>query len=244
MRPQTRTSSATADDLAIQRHGDEQSQSPTSELPAGRFSDWLRHARDALLHDIGTDVACGDCTACCSSSYFIHVRPTEAQTLKHIPKKLLSPAPSMPKGHQLMGYTPAGHCPMLQQNQCSIYHHRPQTCRNYDCRVFAAAGISAGDASKQAINERVQRWRFSYPSQLDRDEHEAVKAAARFIQHQADHFPGGRIPTNPSQLAILALKVYEVFLPGYERKPEAEIAQQVVEASRDFDSRSRIAGDK
>lgn len=133
---------------------------------------------------------------------------------------------------------------MLQQNQCLIYHHRPQTCRNYDCRVFAAAGISAGDASKQAINERVQRWRFSYPSQLDRDEHEAVKAAARFIQHQADHFPGGRIPTNPSQLAILALKVYEVFLPGYERKSEAEIAQQVVEASRDFDSRSRIAGDK
>ena len=27
---------------------------------------------------------------------------------------------------------------------CSIYPHRPETCRTYDCRVFTAAGMNAG----------------------------------------------------------------------------------------------------
>ncbi|MFA6001077.1 MAG: hypothetical protein WC828_03075 [Thermoleophilia bacterium] len=37
-----------------------------------------------------------------------------------------------------------GCCPMLIDGGCSIYEHRPLTCRIYDSRVFAAAGIVAG----------------------------------------------------------------------------------------------------
>ncbi len=46
----------------------------------------------------------GDCTACCTSSQFVHVEPGEEDTLAHVPKELLSPAPGLPGGHVLMGY--------------------------------------------------------------------------------------------------------------------------------------------
>ena len=51
----------------------------------------------------------------------------------------------MPKGNMLLGYDENGHCPMLIDDKCSIYEHRPITCRSYDCRIFPAAGIVAGD---------------------------------------------------------------------------------------------------
>ncbi len=182
------------------------------DLPAGDFSSWLRHARSALSNGIGTDVDCGECTACCSSSYFIHIGPAETRTLGRIPGDLLVAAPGLSNDQVVLGYDKNGCCPMLLDGKCSIYEHRPQTCRNYDCRVFAAAGIAAGGDDKARVNRRVKRWKFSYPAKRDHDEHLAVQAAAKFIREHAECFPGGRIPSNPSQLAILAIEVYEVFL--------------------------------
>ncbi|HEY0721892.1 MAG TPA: YkgJ family cysteine cluster protein [Gammaproteobacteria bacterium] len=212
-------------------------------LPAGDFSNWLLQARNALLGDSGMEVACGDCIGCCSSSYFIHIQPQETQAIGLIRKELLFPAPGMPKDHLLMGYDRHGLCPMLDKGSCTIYAHRPQTCRNYDCRIFSAAGIAAGDAKKSIINQRVARWSFSYPSTLDRQQHLAVQAAAKFIRDHADSFPDGRVPDNPSQLAILALKVYEVFLtrdgvvtPAGDSAANLAIAQAIVAASRAFDA--------
>lgn len=210
-------------------------------IPAGDFSTWLRRIRASMRGHGGMDVACGSCIGCCSAFYFIHIRPEEADTRRRIPPELLFPAPGHPEGHLLMGYDQAGHCPMLQNRQCTIYAHRPQTCRNYDCRVFAAADIAAGGQDKTAINERVARWAFSYPTLRDRAEHAAVKIAARFIREQGAHFPGGRGPDNPNQIALLALKAYTVFLtPAQQaRATEAafypELAQAVVAACRAFD---------
>lgn len=181
------------------------------ELAAGDFSAWLRQARHALLGRDGLVVACGECIGCCSASYFIHIKPQEITTLSRIPKQLLFAAPGMPAGHMLMGYDAQGFCPMLAHGKCTIYQQRPQTCRTYDCRVFSAAGIAAGSAAQSVINQRVSQWRFSYPTQQDREEHLAVQAAAKFIRERASLFPGGRAPDNPSQLATLALKVYDLF---------------------------------
>ncbi len=221
--------------------------SPTAskqqDLPAGDFSSWLRHTREALLGDSGTDVACGDCIGCCSSSYFIHIKPEETKVFEQMRKVVLVTAPGRPKGHKLMGYDKKGFCPMLVNGKCSIYEHRPQTCRNYDCRVFPAAGITAGGEDKAVINQRTRQWKFSYPTGQDIEEHLAVKAAARFIQEHADSFPGGRVPNNPSQLAILAIKVYGVFLKkdgatesGAGTSSDADIANAIIEASRKFDA--------
>lgn len=219
------------------------------DLPAGDFSAWLRHTRNALLTDSGTEVDCGDCVGCCSSFYFIHIRPHETLTLARIPAKIPVAAPGLPKGNVLLGYDKKGLCPLLINNKCSIYEHRPLTCRNYDCRVFAAAGlVESGD--KPRITQRIQQWKFSYPEQSDRDEHLAVQAAAKFISENAECFPGGKIPGNPSQLAILAIKVYTVFLENEYRAFEAgsaslrtELANAIVEACGKFDAaRASVSG--
>ena len=132
---------------------------------------------------------------------------------------------------------------MLVDGACSIYEHRPQTCRSYDCRVFAAAGIEAGGRDKELIERRARRWRFSYPAQADRSEHLAVQAAATFLRQHADCLPDGFVPGNPAQLAVLAIKVYGVFVDptdgsgGPARAPaDVDVAGAVVEELRRFEA--------
>lgn len=211
--------------------------------PAGDFSVWLRQFRASLVDGVGVDVACGECVGCCSSSQFIHIRPSDSNTLKHVPKPLLFSAPGLPEGHRLMGYDQQGRCPMLSNGTCTIYQHRPQTCRNYDCRLFAAAGIEAGGDEKAFINDRVKRWRFSYPTEKDKEEQQALREAVRFIREHADCFPGGRVPEASGQLAIVAVKAYKIFLPSVQgesvsgNKPSnTELAAAVVETCSRFDA--------
>ena len=116
--------------------------SDESDLSAGDFSTWVIEMQGALRGG-QSDVPCGGCTACCTSSQFIHIGPDETETLSHIPTELMFPAPRAPAGHVLLGYDENGHCPMLIDDQCSIYEHRPRTCRTYDCRVFPAAGLES-----------------------------------------------------------------------------------------------------
>jgi hypothetical protein len=211
------------------------------DLPAGVFSAWLHDTRIALLEDIGADVPCDGCTACCTSSYFIHVAPDESETLARVPRELLFAAPDLPAGNVLLGYGEDGHCPMLRDEVCTIYEDRPLTCRNYDCRVYPAAGIAA---DRPLITQRARRWAFGYPAKEDRDQHSAVRAAARFVVEHAECFPRGAVPSDPAQVAILAVKVYEVFLgrrvdsgtAAGRAAPDREIAEAVVRTSEEFEA--------
>jgi len=144
-------------------------------VEAGPFLPWLDEVRVAIRGEGETDVACGTCTACCSSSQFVHVEPDEVDALAHIPKALRFPAPGLPKGHVLLGYDERGRCPMLTDAGCSIYEHRPRTCRTYDCRVFEAAGL---EADKPLIAERARQWRFDHPTPADEAAHESIRRAA------------------------------------------------------------------
>jgi len=146
------------------------------ELPAGDFLAWLREMQAALRNEGGTDVPCGSCTACCTSEQFVHIEPDETDTLAHVPPELLFPAPMLPKGHLVLGYDEHGRCPMLVDERCSIYAHRPRTCRVYDCRAFAATGTALDEPSDAAIQVRVRRWRFSYPTADDRAAHDELLA--------------------------------------------------------------------
>jgi hypothetical protein len=146
------------------------------DLAAGDFTAWLTGLQAALRGGGDADVPCGSCTACCTSAQFVHIEPDETDALAHIPAALLFPAPRLPRGHVLLGYDERGHCPMLVDGQCSIYEHRPRTCRTYDCRVYAAAGVAP---DQPAVAQRVARWRFTYPTPGDRAGHDAVRAAAR-----------------------------------------------------------------
>ena len=102
------------------------------DLDAGDFGAWLAEIQGVLRGAGESDVPCGSCTACCTSSMFIHIEPDEADALAHIPKALLFPAPLRPRGHVVLGYDERGHCPMLVHGACSIYDHRPRTCRAFD----------------------------------------------------------------------------------------------------------------
>jgi len=180
-------------------------------LPAGEFGAWLQEVQSAIRGEGDTDVACGSCVACCSSSQFIHIAPTETDALAHIPKALLFPAPRMPRGHVLMGYDEHGRCPMLRDDGCSIYSHRPRTCRTYDCRVFPAAGVLPEEPDKAAIAATAAKWQFTYDSDEERVLHAAVRAAAAFIRAQSAEL-GDDAPHTTTQLAVAAVEVHELFL--------------------------------
>jgi Fe-S-cluster containining protein len=186
--------------------------SKKNKISAGNFSTWLEQTRQAQNTGKGIDVPCGECNACCRSSYFIHITPDEKETIARIPKALLFPAPGLPKGNLVLGYDKNGHCPMFKENKCSIYEHRPQTCRKYDCRVFAASGLFPRDDKKQKIVQHSLRWQFDFQTDYERKQISALRKAARFLKEHADLFPEGFVPRNTTQQAILAIKVYNVFL--------------------------------
>ena len=97
-------------------------------MHAGPFGAWLEAARAALRGaGRGLDVPCGECVACCTSSLFVHVTPSEAGTLAAIPARLLVRAPGRPRGHKLLGFAEDGSCPMLKERICWIYEQRPRT---------------------------------------------------------------------------------------------------------------------
>ncbi|HYH50228.1 MAG TPA: YkgJ family cysteine cluster protein [Acidimicrobiia bacterium] len=177
--------------------------SDPSDLPAGDFGAWLTTMQAALRGETDADVPCGGCSACCTASQFVQIGPEETDTLAHIPKALLFPAPGRSKGHFVLGYDERGHCPMLSEGRCSIYDHRPRTCRTYDCRIFAAAGldVDAEDSHKVEIARRSRRWRFDFPAEEDRRRHKAVRAAVRTVR-----------ATSVTHLAVRAIESCDEFL--------------------------------
>jgi len=187
---------------------------PENELATDSFSSWLIATRDAYKNGGSADVPCGECNACCRSSYFIHITPNEKETLQHIPKELLFSAPGLPKGNVLMGFDQEGRCPMLSNNRCSIYQYRPLTCRSYDCRVFSATGLV--EEERDLISQQASRWKFKFQSEEDRVLYFYVRAAADFIIENQSMFPDGFVPGNPTQQAMLAIQVHD-FFRGYEK---------------------------
>ncbi len=168
-------------------------------LDAGEFGRWLEGMQRALRGEAESDVPCGSCTACCTSSQFIHIGPDETDTLAHIPAALLFPAPNLPAGHVVMGYDEHGHCPMLVDGRCTVYEHRPRTCRTYDCRVFPAAGLLPDEPTKVAIATQAGRWRFTHASAAVEATHDEVRATAAHLR--ADH------PAAPiTQVAVRAVE--------------------------------------
>lgn len=176
------------------------------------FSDWAERTHQQLIAREPATVPCGTCTACCRAGQFIHVDAREAAA-EVIPAEYLVPAPGAP-GQLLLGHLPNGACPMLIHEQCSIYADRPLACRTYDCRIFAAADVYP-DGPQQEIAERARTWSFKYRDDSDRAYHQAVKNAARFLDHHSQTLFGG--PVNEIQISLAALKLRKLFNQQAER---------------------------
>jgi uncharacterized protein len=193
-------------------------------IAAGNFSEWLRSTEASLRSGKGeADVPCGSCNACCRSSMFIHIQPDESPS---IPRALLFPAPGLPKGQLVMGYNDKGACPMLVESKCSVYEDRPQTCRSYDCRVLAAAGIALDERTQAEVAERVRAWEFTFESDAGREELRMVRAAAAFLQANRNLFPKGSLPSHPAPLAALAIRVCRLFDGG---RSQGELVRAIAE---------------
>jgi hypothetical protein len=209
------------------------------DLPAGDFSAWVTAMRGALRGGTSA-VPCGECTACCTSSQFVHIGPDETATRSRIPAELMFPAPGLPSGHVVLGYDEHGHCPMLIDGQCSIYDDRPATCRTYDCRIFPAAGLRIDDDDKVLIDRRAQRWRFSYPTSADDLRHAAVRAAATFLDDHPDLLPRGSSSTT-AQRAVLAIELHDAFLRHDDTTDETTVVEPEPHAVRvELTRRTRI----
>lgn len=196
-------------------------------LDAGPYSAWVDGMHRALSDGSDADVPCGPCVACCASSQFVHIEPDETDALAHIPRQLLFPAPMLPRGHVLMGYDERGRCPMLTNAGCSIYEHRPRTCRVYDCRVFPAADVTP-NGDKPLIARQARRWHFEHPSPDDQIRHDATRSAAVFLRRHRDELPDHLAPRNATQHAVSALAVHDLFV-GEEPDPavvHAELARR------------------
>jgi Fe-S-cluster containining protein len=183
-------------------------------LPAGDFSSWLIKTQAIIQGEGEADVPCAGCTACCRSSQFIHIDPDETETLARIPSELLSPAPRSSAGQVVLGYDEHGCCPMLVDNRCSIYEHRPRTCRAYDCRIFAATGVEVDD-DKVLVARRVRRWQFAFSTEEDQTRRRAVRTAAAFLDRHPDLLPGSGVAVRATQVAATAIAIHDAFVrPG------------------------------
>jgi hypothetical protein len=101
---------------------------------------------------------------------------------------------------------------MLVEGRCSIYAHRPGTCRTYDCRVFAAADVVDDDPARARVARQARRWRFDEPTPDDVARHGAVRAAAAYLERHARELPSGTAPVTATQRAVLAVELHETFL--------------------------------
>lgn len=180
----------------------------STPVKAGEFSHWLSVIQAAVQDNAATDVPCNSCNACCKSSYFIRIHRSETQAIANIPAPLLFPAPG-DADVMVMGFDERGHCPMLIDDQCSIYSNRPNTCRTYDCRLFAGCGITP-EETHAAVAQKSQRWQFAYADQAARTAHQALLTAAAFLQ--SHHTALSVDPNNRLQLAITALRCQPMFL--------------------------------
>ncbi len=194
--------------------------SPEPSFAAGAFAAWLEAFMSVLDPDdpcVDMEVPCGDCNACCRASLFIHVAIDEPAA-KAIPQPLLFPAPASPdSAHLVMGFSEQGCCPMLEPPQeageCTIYAHRPTTCRSFDCRIFAATGIYPSEPNKQALTNRARQWSFELSSRKDQDAKHAVEAAGHYLDTHATAL-SEVLPRGETQRALATLRIYSLFLPA------------------------------
>ena len=188
--------------------------------------------------EMASTVPCGTCTACCRSRYFIHVHHDEV-AVEHIPSELLFPAPGR-SNQWVMGFDERGHCPMLGEQDsstqqtsgetryaCSIYAHRPQTCRDFDCRIFPITGTQPEEPETQLIRARTQRWQMHPPEPGSRAATLALGAynAARFLTEHGHHI-GAMAPQTSTQRAVLAVQLAPIFrdqiIPHLHASADAE----------------------
>lgn len=201
--------------------------------PAGQFGPWLQQMQQVLRGERQADVPCDGCVGCCVSGYPVPLRPHDQVALERVPANHLS----LPLDGRLARMLPRedGTCPMFADGGCSIYADRPQTCRDYDCRIYAAAGLEP-DGERPVIRQRVREWRFGFDDEADQARVRAVRRAAAFIRGHAASFPPRLRAHSAAAASVLAVKVHGLFMQPDDTTPPAQQVAQVLAAAEAFDA--------
>jgi Fe-S-cluster containining protein len=157
------------------------------------------------------------------------VEADEDQTLKAIPPELLFDAPGS-DGVKLMGHDKKGNCPLFQEG-CSIYKFRPRTCRNFDCRVYGATGITP-EFTSSALLDQIQAWKFTTQTELDHTLQKAVFDAVDFLNLHESTLPDDLKPYSSMRLAFLAVCMHTLFLKNVKEDPASMILRMKEEMKR------------
>jgi Fe-S-cluster containining protein len=204
--------------------------------------------RAVLKGEQVADVPCDGCVGCCISSYAIALRPADKSALAAVPARYLDLPVDGGLAH--MRYRADGTCPMLEANRCTIYADRPQTCRDYDCRIYAATDLLP-DGERPVIRDRVLEWCFGFATEQDSAQYAALRRAARFIREHAALLPPAARAGSAVGAAVMAVKTWPLFA-GEETTGDSEASNEkgdgpedpsphaqvkrVLEAARAFDS--------
>lgn len=202
-------------------------------VDAGPFGQWLAGMRDVLRGKRDADVPCGSCIGCCVSSYPIPLRPEDVRARAEVPEAFLLGRTGS-GDRWLMGFREDGSCPFMNERKCGIYADRPQTCRDYDCRIYAAAGL-VPDGNRPVIEQRVREWVFTFETDAQRAEAAAVRRAAGFVRVNAALFPANVRAGSTTAAAVLAVKTYPLFMTAESAPPEQRV-RRLLELAREFDT--------
>jgi len=198
--------------------------------------------RAVLKGERAADVPCDGCVGCCVSAYGIALRPADKVALSAVPARYLQlqfdgcPA--------LMRHREDGTCPMFDGSGCSIYADRPQTCRDYDCRIYAATGLLP-DGDRPVIRDRVLEWQFTSANAEEAAQCAALCRAAMFIREHAALFPASARAQSAAAVAVLAVKTWPLFTEERAANEKGgaatatspfEQVRRVLEAARAFDA--------
>ena len=156
----------------------------------------------------GEGVPCSDCSACCQSSLFILITPSDKEAKRAIPDQIMFKAPGLPDGYYLMGYDAQGRCPMFKDDQCSIYEARPDTCRRFDCRVLTATNAYQLPEAQFSIANKARHWSFRPDSNAEK----LKKIQQAFIQIEslAEKDSEKLIPAYLISRAAMSVEFYEL----------------------------------
>lgn len=176
--------------------------------PTGSVTSWLRRYRKAMLSGAGTNVPCGECTACCRSNEYIVLQADEVERFDGVVIN--------PDGEPSIQTLPDGRCPYLDEEKgCTIYDERPQNCRNFDCRTMLFCRTLPGD--RPLIAEAIRQWEPAYRTVEDHVTGIALRLAATALYDEGK--------SADIAAALAALGEYERFLPGareiWRRRQEA-----------------------
>ena len=187
---------------------------------AGDFGSWIQARLDQVAsNDVA--VACGDCTACCTTFEGINIGHDETETLAAISSFHLREDTRFANGAKILIANPDRTCPMLVRGKCSIYPVRPHACRAFDCRSLAAADLIDTEGPGAALGARADQWVFTYDDESKKRQL-AVLDAVEFIHRHNVAFRSRGFTYDPTVTATQAIRIHALFLVGKPTTQDAE----------------------